>query len=236
MVAGVGAAAADMKPRVLAYLLAALITLPLADSVFQVPVQVSDSLEAIVISATYPTTRRLVADSLRFSPTTFRPLRYVQARWLLGAADAAGLTYNSVFRAVHVVLLVLLVALFVAALRVRDWIDLTAFSVAFPVFIGIHTFVAMLQEAFPVNHFAEVGVCVLIVFVLAQAQPRWFVAPLVCLLLACAVSVIESGAMVWVAVVCCAAAGMRGMTRATVASSTLLLVSYFAVRHALGIT
>ena len=40
-----------MKPRAIAWLLAALITLPFADSVFQIPIQVSDSLEPIVISA-----------------------------------------------------------------------------------------------------------------------------------------------------------------------------------------
>ena len=112
----------------------------------------------------------------------------------------------------HVALLLMLVALFVLAARVREWTDLAAFTVALPVFVGIHTFVAMLQEAFPVNHYAEVAVCVLAVLWLAQRPPRWFVAPLICLLLVLALSVIESGAMVWVAVVACAvlAWGMSG--------------------------
>src|SRR6185436_5974526 len=100
----------------------------------------------------YESMSKLVADSARFSPTTFRPMRYIQARTLLDAADAVGLTYNTVFRAVHVALLVLLIALFVIVVRVHDWVDLAAFCVALPVLIGIHTFAAMLQEAFPVNH------------------------------------------------------------------------------------
>jgi len=44
------------RPAVLAFVLAALITLPLADSLFQMPIQVSDSLEAIVASARYRST------------------------------------------------------------------------------------------------------------------------------------------------------------------------------------
>jgi hypothetical protein len=225
-----------MTPRAIACLLAVLITLPLADSVFQVPIQVSDSLEPIVISAKYSTTSRLLQDSVRFSPTTFRPMRYLQARWLLHAADASGQTYNAVFRGVHVLLLMLLVALFVLAVDVRTWTDLAAFSIAFPVFIGIHTFVAMLQEAFPVNHYAEVGIGVLAVLVLARRAPRPYVAPIICALLAFGLSVIESGALVWVTVLCCAAVGMRGITRTTVVSTTVLIGAYLVLRQALRIT
>ena len=90
-----------LRPAVLAFLLAALITLPLADSVFQIPIQVSDSLEAIVIATKYSSAWHLFTDSVRFSSTTFRPMRYEQTRWLLQSAAATGLTYNSVFRAVH---------------------------------------------------------------------------------------------------------------------------------------
>ncbi len=225
-----------MKYQTIAWLLAALITLPLAGSLFQLPIQVSDSLEAIVISTKYASASQLLQDSLRFSPTTFRPLRYLQTRWLLDATRAAGLTYNAVFRGVHVLLLVLLVALFVLAVGVRGQTDLAAFAVALPVLVGIHTFVAMLQEAFPVNHYAEVGVCVLAVLVLARRPPRWFFVPLICLLLALALSVIESGAMVWVMVICCAAAGLRGISRTTVAATTVLLAGYFVLRYALDIT
>ena len=225
-----------VSPAVFAFLLAALITLPLADSLFRMPIQVSDSLEAIVIGAKYPSLTALLADSARFSSTTFRPMRYVQARWLLQSAAATGLGDNTVFRAVHVALMVTLVLLFLLAIRVRQWNDVAAFSVAFPVLIGIHTFVAMLQEAFPVNHYAEVGVCALAVFVLAQQRPRWFFPVIVCVLLAFALSVIESGAMVWIVAVCCAAAGMRGMTRSSVIAATVLLGVYLAGRHALEIS
>ncbi len=225
-----------LKPAAFALLLAALITLPLADSVFQVPVQVSDSLEAIVIGAKYPSSWSLVTDSAQFSSTTFRPMRYVQARWLLQTAVATGMTYNTVFRAVHVGLMVVLVLLFFLAIRVRCWSDLAAFAVAFPVFMGIHTFVAMLQEAFPVNHFAEVGVCALAIFVLAQQPPRWFFPAIVCVLLTFALSVIESGAMVCVVVVCGAAAGMRGMTRSSVIVATVVLGAYLVGRHLLDIS
>lgn len=224
-----------MKPRAITWVLAALITIPLARSVFAIPIQVGDSLEPIVISAKYATVAQLLAESVHFSATTLRPMRYLQTRWLLGAAEWAHLSYNAVFRGVHVVLLVLLVVLFVLAVRVRGQNEVAAFAVAFPILIGIHTFVAMLQESFPVNHYAEVGICVLAVLVLAQHPPRWFFAPLVCVLLVLALSVIESGAMVWVTVVCCAAAGLRGITRSTVAATTALLAGYFVLRYALDI-
>jgi len=233
---GGGAAARRTDPRVLAWVLAALIALPLADSLFQIPIQVSDSLEPIVISARYNSAARLLADSLHFSATTLRPMRYLQAKALLNAAEAAHVSYNTVFRGVHVLVLLAMVALFVTVVGVHDGIDLAAFAVAFPVFVGMHTFVAMLQESFPVNHYAEVTAAVLAVFALAVHRPSWFTAPAGCLLLVLGLSVVESGALVWVAIVACAAVGLRGITRGTLISTTVLMVGYFAVRHALEIT
>jgi hypothetical protein len=220
----------------LSILLAALMTIPLADSLYRVPIQVSDSLEPILIAAKYDSAQHLLHDSVTFSPTTFRPMRYLQARALLAFTQATGLTYHTVFRGVHVVLLVMLIALFVAAVHVRNWPDLIAFTVAFPVLVAIHTFPSMLLEAFPVNHFAEVGVCVMGVLVLAQHQPRWFVPVAACVLLAVSLSVIESGAMVWVTVLCCAAAGLRGINRTTVVATTVVFAGYLLLRHALGIS
>jgi hypothetical protein len=220
----------------LAIVLATLITMPLADSLYRVPIQVSDSLEPIVIAAKYDSAQHLLHDSVTFSPTTFRPLRYLQARALLAFTQATGLTYHAVFRGVHVVLLLILIALFVTAVRVRNWPDLVAFTVAFPVLLGIHTFLSMLFEAFPVNHFAEVGVCAMALFVLAQHQARWFVPIVACVLLALTLSVIESGAMVWVTVICCAAAGLRGINRTTVIATTVVFAGYLLLRHVLGIS
>jgi len=220
----------------LAVVLATLMTLPLADSLYRVPIQVSDSLEPLVIAAKYDSAQHLLHDSLTFSPTTFRPLRYLQARALLAFTQATGVTYHAVFRGLHVVLLLMLIALFVAAVRVRTWPDLVAFTFAFPVLLGIHTFLSMLLEAFPVNHFAEVGVCALVLFVLAQHQPRWFVPVVASVLLALSLSVIESGAMVWVTVICCAVAGLRGINRTTVVATTVVFVGYLLLRHVLEIS
>lgn len=223
-------------PAAVAFLMAALVTLPLADSVFRIPIQVSDSLGAIVIGAESQSFWQLLSDSARLSGETFRPMRYAQARSLLRLAATTGLSDNTVFRAVHVALMLMLVLLFLLAIRVREWSDVAAFSVAFPVLIGIHTFVAMLQEAFPVNHYAEVGVCALAIFVLAQLRPRWFFPIIVCALLGFALSVVESGVMVWIVAIGCAAAGMRGMTRSSVVAATLLIGAYLLGRYALGIS
>jgi hypothetical protein len=229
-------APARSVPTITAFLLALLITAPIADGVFQIPVQVSDSLEAIAIAVKSPSSGTLLTDSMRFSPTTLRPLRYLQSRWLLRAADALHVTDTTIFRAVHVALLLAIVLLFVVAVGVRDRVDLAAFSVAFPVLIGIQTFVTMLLEAFPVNHFAEVGACALAVFVVLQHPARWYTPIVVCVLLILALSVIESGAMVWIVVACCAAAGMRGATRSTVIAATTVFAAYLVLRHALGIS
>lgn len=223
------------RATLLSLVIAALITIPLADGLYRIPIQVSDSLEPMVVAQKAESTLSLLTDSITFSPTTFRPSRYLQARWLLQVAEKTGLTYNAVFRGVHVALLWLLVLLFLLAVRVRDWTDLVAFTVACPVLIGIHTFVAMLLEAFPVNHYAEVGICALAVFVLAQRPPRWFVPIAVCALLALALSVIESGAMVLITALCCAAAGMPGIKRSTVIAATVMFGAYLVLRYALGI-
>ena len=220
----------------LAIVLATLMTMPLADGLYRIPIQVSDSLEPIVIAAKYDSAQHLLRESLTFSPSTFRPLRYLQARALLAFTEATGLTYHAVFRGVHVVLLLMLIALFVAAVRVRNAPDLVAFTVAFPILIGIHTFPTMLLEAFPVNHFAEVGVCAMGVFVLAQHQPRWFVPIVACVLLALSLSVVESGAMVWVTVICCAVAGLPGVNRRTVVATTVVFAGYLLLRQLLGIS
>ena len=220
----------------LALVLAALITIPLVESLYQIPVQVSDSLEPITIAATASSVGQLVRQAPRFSPTTLRPMRYVQARWLLNTAAATGRSYRAVFRGVHVALLILLIGLFVLAVRVRTWTDLAAFTFAFPVLIGIHTFASMLFEAFPVNHYAEVGVCALGVFVLALQPPRWFFPIVACALLALALSVIESGLMVWIVVLACAVAGLPGIPRSTAIATTAVIVAYFLARQALGIT
>jgi hypothetical protein len=223
------------RATLLSLVIAALITIPLADGLYRIPIQVSDSLEPIVVAQEADSTLSLLKNSVTFSPTTFRPSRYLQARGLLQVADKMGLTYNAVFRGGHVALLLLLVVLFLLAVRVRDWSDLVAFTVAFPVLVGIHTFVAMLLEAFPVNHYAEVGICALAVFVLAQRPPRWFVPMVVCAVLALALSVIESGAMVWITAICCAAAGMPGVKRSTVIAATVMFGAYLVLRYALGI-
>jgi hypothetical protein len=57
----------------------------------------------------------------------------------------------------------------------------------------------------------------------------------VSLLIAFALSVIESGVLVWIVAMSCAAAGMRGMTRTTVIAATVVLGAYLLGRHALEI-
>jgi hypothetical protein len=100
----------------------------------------------------------------------------------------------------------------------------------------MHTFAAMLHEAYPVNHFAEIAVATLAVLVVAQQRPRWYGPLVVCVLLAYNLMLVESAVLIWVAAVACFAVRLRGISLTTVAASTLVLAVYVWGRHQLGIT
>ena len=58
-----------------------MLALPIAQSVYRIPVQVSDSLDVILVADEAPSTSALLA---RLGAAgTLRPLRYVQARWMI---------------------------------------------------------------------------------------------------------------------------------------------------------
>lgn len=222
-------------PRVAVCALAFALALGFADSVRRIPVQVSDSLDVIVAAASARSATALFLDASGWSGTTLRPLRYVQARWLLDLADATGLSYSTVFRGTHVVLTVLLVLTFAACLRVDDWLDAAAAAFALTVFTGLHTFTAVLREAFPVNHYAEVALSALTVFALARRRQRAMAETIALLLLVVCLLVVESGVLVWLVIVACALLRMPGIGRRGAIAATLVLLLYAGARQQLDI-
>jgi hypothetical protein len=224
-----------ISPRIAAYLLAAAMAAALADSLLRIPVQVSDSLDAIVEAATAESTLQLVAGTSRRSSTTFRPMRHLQVRALIAIAEWSGLSYSTVLRGLHAALIAAILLLFVAAVRVETWLDAAALVLPLTALVGLHTFVGQLREAYPVNHFAQVTAASLAVFVLGRGRPR----PLVCvatvLLVAYSLALVEAGVLVWVTAVACVGAGFPGHTRATVVATTLVLALYAGGRVALDI-
>ncbi len=223
------------RPRTAAYTLAALLALAFADSVYRIPVQVSDSLDVIVESAKAPSATRLLVEAGGWSADTLRPMRYVQARGLLAVANATGLSYNTVFRGAHAAIIVLMLLVFVACIRIDGWLDVAALAFCLTVLTGLHTFGAVMREAFPVNHYAEVALVSLVAFAVARRRPRWISQALLLLLLAWCLLLIESAVLIWVVIVMCAALRMPGIRWRTALVATLMLVAYAGGRQALEI-
>lgn len=215
-------------PRTAAYLFAAALALAIAHSVYQIPIQISDSLEVIVASAAAPSTSALFAR--QGAAGTLRPMRYLQARALVAAASATGGSLHAWFRGTHAALAVMLVLLFAAAAPVRSWLDLAPFGLALTILTGMHTFTPMLREAFPVNHFLEVAVIVLFVVTRAQRAPRWLADAVIIALLAFALLLVETAVLIWIAIVACAVLRMPGIRPRTAVIATVVLVLYAGAR------
>ena len=224
-----------LTPRIAAFLIAGALAAAFADSVFRIPVQVSDSLDAIVVAKQAESSVTLFTDAANWSGTTLRPVRYIQARWLVTLADTAGISYNSAFRGTHAALVVALLLVFAWIARVERWVDVAALGFALTVFVGLHTFGGMTREAFPVNHFAETALSAMVVFGIAQRRPRWYGELLALVLLALCLFLIEAGVLVWVVMVTCALLRMPGLRPRTVAAATLVLAVYAAARYQLVI-
>lgn len=218
------------------FLLAGAIALSIAHSVYRVPIQVSDSLDAILLSRHADSTLTLLADTARASETTLRPWRYVQARWLSSLAESTGVSYHFVFRGTHAALAVLLVGLLAWIADPRRWSDVAALAFGLTVLIGLHTFDAMMREAFPVNHYAEVAAASLFVMGAALRPPRASRQLAAIVLLAGGMLLIESSVLVWLVIVACAAVGLPGIRLRTAIAATLVLVVLLTVRFSLGIS
>jgi hypothetical protein len=225
-----------VSPPIAAYLLAAAFAVALADSLLRLPVQVSDSLDAVVTAATAPSAAQLVAETSARSPTTLRPMRYLQVRWLLSAAETVGVSPSFALRAAHAALFAALLFVFVAAAQVCTWRDVAAIVLPLTVLTGLHTFAGMAREAYPVNHYAQVAVGALGVAALARRPPTFASSLAIVATLAYCLLLVESGVLVWVVAVTCFGLRLPGVTRRTVMAATLTLALYAGARVALGIS
>lgn len=204
-------------------------------SVYTIPVQHPDSFEAIARGVEAPSSRALFVWSLEVSKTTLRPLRYLQARWLVQLAEATGTSYTAVFRGVHALVAVGILLLFRAALRVTAWPEVCAGSAALVVLAGHHAFDATLRDAYPVNHYAVVSLAlVAVVAVSVGRRHPWRELALVALLLY-VLLLLESGVLVGVAMIGAGVLGLPGISRKLAVTSAVVLMSYLAFRAALGI-
>jgi len=162
----------------------------------------------------------------------FRPLRVAQVAvvYRFGAGHEL-----LAFKATHIALTLAACLLFAQLLSVRDAADAAAAAVALMVFIGHHAFFILVGEAYPINHFLEIVVLSLLVVVLARGRASIVADAGAVASVLVAVLTLESGLLVWVALVAAYALGWRGVSRRAVAAATLVavaaLVWRFGVLH-----
>jgi hypothetical protein len=216
--------------------MAAAFALSVAHSVYRIPIQVSDSLDAILVSRHADSSLTLLRDASTWSTTTLRPLRYLQARWLVALADSTGWSYHPVFRGGHAALAIALIALLTWIARPRRWIDVAALGVALTVMVGLHTFDAIMRESFPVNHYAEVAAATLFVLAIARRPPRVVFQIATLIFLVAGLLLVESAVLIGIVIVACAIVRMPGVRRWTAVAAVLVLAAFLAGRAALHIT
>ncbi len=216
--------------------LATTIALAVAHSVYRVPIQVDDSLDVILVSRHPPTSLDLFTQALHWSPSTLRPMRYVQARALSQLADTIGITHHAAFRGTHAALVLALVWLFVWVVRPQAWTDVAALALALTVLFGLHTFDAMMRESFPINHFAQVAATTLFMAGVAIRPPRAALQVASLLLLGWMLLLVESAVLIWIVLVTSVALGMPGFRRWTAVAATLVLIVFLAARPLLDIS
>ncbi|HEV8393171.1 MAG TPA: hypothetical protein VGQ37_02810 [Vicinamibacterales bacterium] len=199
----------------------------IAYEVCRIPVQVSDSLGNLL--QVQPQTLGDVFAGQFSNGAYVRPLLWAQIKL---AYDAAGGHETVVFKALHVVQLVLLALLVLRLMAVRSPRESVAAILAVLVLFGIHTFDGLVREAFPINSFLTIALCVLGVLALADGEPaRWrdVAAAVTC---ATAILILESGLLVAAAAVCARLAGMRGISRKGAAVVVGLVAAYLLIRFA----
>ena len=210
-----------------AFVFALAAALSSAYDLARIPVQVSDSLGIILNLQSISSPAEAFRQALVLDVGYLRPLRPAQIKVVLDASQGH---YTLAFRAVHILMMTAAVLLFVRALRVRSSLDLAAAMFAIAVFIGLHTFFAMVREAHPINAFLQMVVLALATLNLAQGSPSWIKDAAASLLFVAGALVVESGLLVWVVAAAAGICGMRGLSRRGIVVMTALLAGYLAIR------
>ncbi|MEW5984270.1 MAG: hypothetical protein AB1806_18110 [Acidobacteriota bacterium] len=160
----------------------------------------------------------------------FRPFLWGSFKIVFDAADGH---YLAVFTVVEVLQVGVLLVLFARLLAVRTRVDFVAAIVAFSVLVGGHTFGGFVIEIYPINAFLTVAICVLLVVNLAESRGGWVCDAAAPVVLAIAVLTVESGLLVWVALVAAYLVGARGVSPRGVIASTVVVILYFWIRFGL---
>jgi hypothetical protein len=212
-------------PRFCVAICAALIVGSLGYGLLHMPLQVNDSLQKIVDAGHSPGV--LASFTSEIGTTDFRPLWVAEIKLLF---DLSRGHVHLAYKAFHIALLLAAFGLFVAALRIETGVDLAASLFALSIFVGNNTFTGLVKEATPVNVYLPIVVLVLLARHLSRIRHAWWVDAAAMLSLIAACLTLESGVLVWVALVAGRLAGGRGVSDRALLCLTVVMVAYLVVR------
>ena len=213
-------------PRLCAAICAAILAGSLGYGLLQMPLQVHDSLDEIVAAERSPGVWASFTSSIGVAGY-FRPLRIAETKLLL---ELSGGRAFAAYKAFHIALVMAAFGLFIALLRIETGLDLAVSLFALSVFAGIHTFLGLVKEAYPVNHFLQVVVLVLVAMHLSRSRGALWIDVAALLTLVAACLTLESGVLVWVVLAASRMAGRRGVSDGALMAATVLVVTYLVVR------
>jgi lysylphosphatidylglycerol synthetase-like protein (DUF2156 family) len=177
-----------MTPRRWAWLLVIAVTATLGWFITRIPIQLTDgasNMISVVDSSPWDLFVGKMDNAGFFRPLMWPPYLIVM--------DWSGGHYFLWFKAIHIAQVLALLALFLRWLRVETATDAVAVAFGIAVLVGGHTFPGTVREAFPINHFLAVAICVLGTAVLAAERRRRGNDVMALLLFAYAVLTLESG-------------------------------------------
>jgi hypothetical protein len=218
---------ARSRSRIAVLALAGVLAAAIAVDLWRMPVQVSDSLNEMLDAQASPSIATSFGNAIG-TTSYLRPLRIAQIKALFDLAQ--GRYYHLVYRGCHALLIVLLIWLFVRALPIESPLDAAAAAAALTVLTGLHTFLGFLREAFPINHFLEIAVLVLVALNLTLSRGGWWIDVLAGITFAFAALTLESGVLIWVVIATAWIVGLRGVSARGLVLVTALLAGYFVLR------
>jgi hypothetical protein len=201
--------------------------LSLSDILLRIPVQPSDSVELMLDAQRSPSAAATFASTLSASGY-MRPMFRAQNKLLFDIGERTSI--QLVFRGFHALLLSAALLLFAHIAQVRTRDDFGAFAFALAVLIGLHTFRGAVGEAYPVNHYLNVGVICLATLALARSRGGVWADSFALVGFAYAILILETGALVWVIAVTAWGVGWRGISGRAVTLITGLLAAYLFLR------
>lgn len=208
-----------------AYLFAGLIVFGIAYFLVRIPFQVSDNVANMLAVRRLSLMELLTVN--QGGGGYVRPFLWATINAVFEVANGH---YFFAFKTFHVIEIAVLLWLVVRFTAVHSFADFVAVPMMLTVLVGFHTFRNLVVEAFPVNTYLTILVCLAAALNLSIARPRLLIDVLALLLFVFAVLTVESGVLIWVAFVAAYLAGSRGVSPRGLALTTLALGLYFAYR------